>query len=152
MIWVDADAYPQAIKQILVKAAQKRKVTITFVANHYIALPKSSFLHFRQVEQGFDVADHVIATSIKPDDLLISQDIPLADEAITKGAQVINTKGDTIDKESIKQRLNIRDFNETMRFSGIQSKGPSPFSDKDKQRFANAFDQYCQKVCKKPQL
>jgi hypothetical protein len=144
-IWVDADACPKMIKEIIYKAAQKRKRPVCFVANHYFSVPKSPFIKFTQVSQGFDIADNHIVQSIEKDDLLISSDIPLADEALAKGAHVITPRGEILDKNNIKGRLNIRDFNETMRSSGIQSGGPPAMTDKDKQKFANAFDRYCQK-------
>ncbi len=144
-IWVDADACPQVIKQILFKAAQKRKIQITLVANHYFQVPPSPFLKLQQVQQGFDVADNHIVQAIKPNDLLVTSDIPLADEVITKGAFVVTPRGEPMTKENIKGRLNIRDFNETMRSSGIQSGGPAALNQKDRQQFANALDQYCQK-------
>lgn len=142
MIWVDADACPNVIKDILIKAAQKRKVTISFVANHYLRLPPSPFIRNIQVEAGFDIADDHIVQQAKASDLVITSDIPLADEAIAIGCEVLSPRGETLTADSIKPRLNLRDFNETLRASGIQSKGPDPLGQRERQQFANALDRY----------
>jgi len=142
-IWVDADACPGAVKEVLVKAANRVQLPVIFVANHYIALPPSKFLSMKQVEQGFDVADDYIVQAVEVGDLVISSDIPLANEVIDKGGMVINSRGDALTKQNIKQKLNMRDFMETMRSSAVQMHGgPSPYSAKDKQSFANALDRY----------
>ena len=143
-IWVDADACPQVIKQILFKAAQKRGITTYFVANHYFQVPPSPFIKHVQVQQGFDVADHYISQAVQVGDLLITGDIPLADEVISKDASVITPRGEKLTKNNIKGRLNMRDFSETLRASGIQSSGPAALNQKDRQQFANALDQYYQ--------
>lgn len=141
-IWVDADACPVAIREMLVKAAQKRGVPITFIANHPIPLPKHPNLQFTQVESGFDIADNLIALRAEKGDLVVTQDIPLADEVITKGAIAIGPRGHVYTKENIKSRLTMRDFMETLRSSGIQSGGPAPLNAQDKQAFGNALDKW----------
>ncbi|NRA40903.1 MAG: YaiI/YqxD family protein [Pseudomonadales bacterium] len=145
-IWVDADACPKAIKEVLCKAANRVQLPLIFVANQYLHLPKSTWIQCRQVEQGFDVADDYIVQQVKAGDLVVTQDIPLAAELIAKGAVVINTRGEALDQQNIKQRLNMRDFMETMRASAVEMRGgPAPFSAKDKQQFANALDRYLAK-------
>ncbi|MFC3680499.1 YaiI/YqxD family protein [Bacterioplanoides pacificum] len=141
-IWVDADATPKAVREIICRAASRTETMAQFVANHHIPLPPSPFLSTIQVEAGFDVADNLIAQQAQPGDLVISQDIPLAAEVIEKGVAAINNRGETYTPENIRQRLNMRDFMDTLRSSGIQSGGPAPFSDKDKQTFANALDRW----------
>ena len=142
-IWVDADACPNAIKEIMFKAAKRTESELVLVANHYLAVPKSPFIRMVQVEQGFDVADDYIVVHAQHNDLVITSDIPLAAEAIEKGAQVITSRGEAYTEHNIKQKLNMRDFMETMRSSAVDMKGgPAAFSDKDKQTFANALDRY----------
>lgn len=139
-IWVDADACPVAIKEIILRAADRKKIATTFVANHLISVPKSPFIKSIQVETGFDVADDEIVRRASQGDLVITQDIPLAAEVIAKGCLAMNPRGERWTKENIGQRLNMRDFMETMRSSGVQSGGPAPLGQKDKMAFANAFD------------
>lgn len=141
-IWVDADACPVAIKEILFKAGPRAKVRITFVANHAIRVPPSPWLSRVQVEQGFDIADNEIVRRVSSGDLVITSDIPLADEVITKGATVVTPRGEPLTKENIRSRLNIRDFMDTMRSSGIQTSGPPPLSQRERQAFANTLDRY----------
>lgn len=139
-IWVDADACPNAIKSILFKAAARTKVNVVLVANHYMQVPKSPYISLMQVNAGFDVADDEIVARVAAGDLVITSDIPLADEVLTKGAQVVSSRGESLTTDNIKPRLNMRDFMDTMRASGEASSGPPPMSNTDKQRFANAVD------------
>ena len=142
-IWVDADACPNAIKDILFRAAKRTELPLVLVANHYLAVPKSIFIDMRQVEQGFDVADDYIVEQAVLGDLVITGDIPLAADALEKGAQVITSRGEPFNKQNIKQKLNMRDFMETMRSSAVDTRGgPPPFGQKEKQAFANALDRY----------
>lgn len=142
-IWVDADACPKPIKEILLRASKRTGVDITFVANHAIPIPTGyPSVRSLTVSTGFDVADDLIEEQVNPDDLVITQDIPLADAVLTKGAKVINTRGQSLTKDNIKQRLNMRDFMETMRASGIQSGGPKPLGPRDIQDFANVLDRW----------
>ncbi|MCJ8314531.1 MAG: YaiI/YqxD family protein [Saccharospirillaceae bacterium] len=145
-LWIDADACPNQVKEIMFKAANRKKIQLTLVANQYIKIPNSPFISMTQVESGFDVADDYIVAHVEPNDLVITSDIPLADELITKGAQVLTSRGEAFTPQNIKQKLNIRDFMETMRSSGIQSGGPPPLNAQDIQQFANALDRYLSKV------
>ena len=144
-IWVDADACPKAIKEILCKAAHKRKILLVFVANQYITTPPSPFISSVQVSSGFDVADNHIVEKVSANDLVITQDIPLAADAIAKGALVINTRGEMYTKDNIEPRLTMRNFMEQMRSSGERTGGPAPFNHQDKQSFANALDRWISK-------
>ncbi|WP_256382851.1 YaiI/YqxD family protein [Photobacterium toruni] len=144
-IWVDADACPNVVKEILFRAADRAKISVTLVANQYIRTPPSPFLRSIQVEQGFDVADNYIVQECEVGDLVITADIPLADELITKGAHALNPRGELYTKDTIKQRLQMRDFMETMRSSGIQTGGPSALTQADRQNFANKLDVFLAK-------
>lgn len=144
-IWVDADACPQAIRDIIIKAARRTSTPVCFVANHVLNIPQDTLVSFRQVEKGFDQADHFIAQQVTPADLVITQDIPLASEVIEKKALALNPRGQLFTKENIRQRLNMRDFMETMRSSGVHTGGPNAFSNQDKQQFANQLDKWLAK-------
>ena len=139
-IWVDADACPVAIKEILFRAATREKIETTLVANQFISAPKSEFIKFIQVASGFDVADNEIVARVCEGDLVITSDIPLAAEVIDKQATALNARGELYSRDNIKTRLNMRDFMDTLRGSGIQSGGPPAFSQKDRQNFANQLD------------
>jgi uncharacterized protein YaiI (UPF0178 family) len=139
-IWVDADACPVVIKEILFKAADRTKITTTLVANHYVRIPPSPFISFMQVSSGFDVADDEIVKRIEANDLVITSDIPLADEVIDKSGIALSPRGELYTKENIKSRLNIRDFMDTMRASGVQTGGPPALNQNDRQNFANHLD------------
>ena len=139
-IWVDADACPVVIKEILFRAATRKKIQVTLVTNQYIRTPKSPYITFIQVASGFDVADDEIVTKVEKGDLVITADIPLADEIIEKGGLAINPRGELYTKENIKARLNMRDFMETMRSSGINTGGLPPLNQTDRQNFANQLD------------
>lgn len=141
-IWVDADAAPRPIREILCKAALRTHVHIWFVANHPLPLPSLEWVHGVQVASGFDVADHHIVQECQPGDLVITQDIPLASEIIDKKVEAIHPRGEPYDPQTIRQRLNMRDFMETLRSSGIQSGGPAAFDQRDKQTFANTLDRW----------
>lgn len=142
-IWIDADACPKAIRDIVCRAAIRTKTAAIFVANHYVPLERHSLISRIQVEQGFDKADDKISGLINPQDLVITQDIPLADEAVSKGALAMSPRGEEFSPETIKARLNKRDFMETMRGAGlVTSGGPPAFSQTDKQKFANAMDRW----------
>lgn len=141
-IWVDADACPVVIKEILFKAAQRTQTPLTLVANHAIRVPPSNVIRFRQVEGGFDVADNWIVQQCEADDLVITADIPLASEVIAKGALALNPRGELYTESNIRARLNMRDFMETLRSSGVQTGGPDALSQKDRQAFANHLDRW----------
>lgn len=141
-IWVDADACPVAIKEIIFRAAQRCKVTTTLIANHFLKTPPSPYIKFSQVGSGFDVADNEIVKRCQPGDLVITSDIPLASEVIDQGATALNPRGELYSKNNIKQRLNMRDFMDTLRSSGIETGGSAPLSQADKQAFANELDKW----------
>ncbi|MEY8203695.1 MAG: YaiI/YqxD family protein [Bermanella sp.] len=139
-IWVDADACPGVIKEIIFKAANRTKIHTTLVANHAMRIPPSEYIQFIQVASGFDVADNEIVKHIEENDLLISSDIPLADEVIEKGAKVLSPRGELFSKENIRARLNMRDFLDTLRSSGIDTGGQAAMNQGDRQLFANQLD------------
>jgi len=139
-IWVDADACPGVIKEIIFKAANRTQIYTTLVANHAMRIPPSEYIQFVQVASGFDVADDEIVKHIEKHDLLISSDIPLADEVIEKGATVLSPRGELLTKENIRARLNMRDFLDTLRSSGIDTGGQAAMSQGDRQLFANQLD------------
>lgn len=139
-IWVDADACPVVIKEILFKAADRTKVHTTLVANQPIHTPRSPFIKSLQVSSGFDVADDEIVKRLETGDLVITSDIPLAAEVIEKGGMALSPRGELHTEENIKARLNIRDFMDTMRASGIQTGGPPPLNQADRMAFANHLD------------
>ena len=141
-VWVDADACPKQIKAILFRAAERTGVDLCLVANQAMQTPPIANIKSIQVAQGFDVADNEIVRRVQADDLVITSDIPLADELITKGAQVLSSRGEMFSANSIKAKLNMRDFMDTMRSSGIHSGGPAQMSEADKREFANALDRY----------
>ncbi|MGI9261167.1 MAG: YaiI/YqxD family protein [Woeseiaceae bacterium] len=139
-IWVDADACPVVIKEILFRAAVRTRIETTLVANQYIRVPSSPYLNSVQVASGFDVADNEIVARLSAGDLVITADIPLAAEVIEKGAHALNPRGELYTTENIRARLNMRDFMDTMRSSGLQTGGPKELSQSDRQAFANALD------------
>lgn len=145
-IWVDADACPVVIKEILFKASQRTLTPLVLVANHFMRVPQSSYIQFRQVEQGFDVADNWIVVNCHADDLVITSDIPLAAEVIEKNVLALSPRGELYTHSNIRQRLNMRDFMETLRSSGIQTGGPDALNQKDRQAFANQLDRWLAKV------
>lgn len=147
-IWVDADACPVAIKEILFRAANRSHITTTLVANHAMRIPPSNWIHFQQVEKGFDVADHKIVQQITENDLLITADIPLSAEAIDKGAKVMSPRGEVLTPANIKARLTMRNFMEDLRNSGVETSGPKSLSQADRQSFANELDRLITKLKK----
>jgi uncharacterized protein YaiI (UPF0178 family) len=144
-IWVDADACPVVIKEILFRAAERTGTRVTLVANQYINTPNSRFISSVQVPKGFDVADNEIVRRSREGDLVITSDIPLADEVISKGCLALSPRGELFTAENIKAKLNMRDFMETMRSSGIQTGGPPSLNSGDKQAFANQLDKWLAK-------
>ncbi len=145
-VWVDADACPVVVREILVKAAIRTKVALTFIANHHIPVPKVENIKSIQVPKGFDVADNEIVLRVNTGDLVITSDIPLAAEVIDKGAVALSSRGELFDKSNIRQRLNMRDFmdsmRETLEASGQNRGGPPALSQADRQKFANHLDRY----------
>ena len=146
-LWIDADAIPNIAKQLITKTAERTQTTTIFVANRTITLPRLPILQMIVVEGGFDKADDYIAEHCTTGDVVVTSDIPLANDCIEKGAKVVTARGFVYDKDNIKQKLNMRDFMDTMRSTGVfdpsqQSKlgGQAPYSDKDKQAFANILN------------
>lgn len=139
-IWVDADACPSVIKDILFKAARRTGLPLSLVANHSMSIPPDKNITLTLVPSGFDAADDYIVEKCEPGDLVITSDIPLASDVLAKNAKAINTRGDEFDKSSIRATLVMRDFMDTMRSSGEHTGGPKAFSQRDKQNFANALD------------
>lgn len=141
-IWVDADACPVVVREILCRAAERSQTKLTFVANQAVKVPPSKFIKSVVVAHGFDVADHFIAAQAGQDDLVVTQDIPLAYEVIEKGAQAVSPRGEAWTPANIKARLQMRDFMETLRSSGVHTGGPPPLSQADRQQFANVLDKW----------
>ncbi len=139
-IWVDSDACPVAIKQILFKASRRTGVKLTLVANHPQSVPNNENIRLQLVAKGFDVADNFIVKNVVEKDIVVTSDIPLAAEVIELGALAINPRGELYTEETIRSRLNMRDFMEVMRDSGIVSGGPTKLGAKEKQQFANNLD------------
>ncbi len=139
-IWVDADACPTAVREILFRAATRTGLEVIFVANQHINVPASQNVQCLRVPQGFDKADNEIVKRVFPGDLVITSDIPLASDVLDKEGLVLTPRGERYTSENIKARLGIRDFMETLRASGIQSGGQSAYSSSDKQAFANQLD------------
>jgi len=139
-IWVDADACPKVIKDILFRAADRVRVPVILVANQSLQVPRSRNIRSIQVAAGFDVADNHIVQQAEAGDLVITADIPLAAEVIAKGCLALNPRGDLYTEENIRQRLNMRDFMDTLRSSGVDTGGPASFSKSDRQAFANQLD------------
>jgi uncharacterized protein YaiI (UPF0178 family) len=139
-IWVDADACPVVIRDILFRAAERTGIALTLVANQYLATPPFKHITSIQVSAGFDVADNEIVKRCEQGDLVITSDIPLAADVIAKGALALSPRGELYTTSNIKARLTMRDFMDTMRSSGIQSGGPPPMGAREKQSFANHLD------------
>lgn len=140
-IWVDADACPVVIKDILFRASKRTRVPMTLVANRPVTVPPVEHINMLRVQSGFDVADNEIVKRVEQGDLVITSDIPLAADVIEKGAFALNPRGELYSIDTIKSRLNMRDFMDTMRSSGVHTGGPPPLSQSDRQNFANHLDQ-----------
>ena len=139
-IWIDADACPVVIKEILFRAAERTGLNLTLVANHGMRIPPAPNIRFLPVESGFDVADNEIVHRCESGDLVITSDVPLAAEIIEKGGLALSPRGEAFTKENIRGRLNMRDFMDTMRSSGIEMSRTAPMSKTDRQTFANGLD------------
>ncbi len=145
-IWVDADACPAVIKDILYRAAQRSQLPLTLVANQMLRTPPSPLIRAIQVPRGFDVADDYIVERSTTGDLVITADIPLASEVLNKGALVLNPRGERYTVDNISERLSMRDMLDELRSSGVDTGGPSAFSQADRRAFAGALDRILQKV------
>lgn len=139
-IWVDGDACPNAIKDILFRAAQRTGISLTLIANHIVKVPPSRHISFLRVASGFDVADNEIVTRLAPGDLVITGDIPLAAEIIENQGQALNPRGELYTRDNIKARLVMRDLMESLRSSGIESGGQAPLNHSDRKAFADQLD------------
>ena len=147
-IWVDADACPVVIKDILYRAAEWTKVQLTLVANQALHVPPSRFINFLQVTSGLDVADNEIVKRLSVGDLVITSDIPLAAEVIEKGGHALNPRGELYSADNIRDRLNMRDFMDTLRSSGIYAGGPATLSQSARKSFANQLDKLLTKYAR----
>ena len=147
-IWVDADACPNVIKEVLFRAADRTGMMVTLVANQPLKTPPSKFIRTLQVASGFDVADNEIVQRVEKNDLVITADIPLAAEVIEKGGIALNPLGERYTPDTIRERLNMRDFMDTMRASGIQTGGPNTLNQRDRQQFANELDKWLQQAAR----
>lgn len=139
-VWVDADACPRPVKDILFRAADRRKVDVILVANASMAVPRSTRVRSLTVPHGFDAADDYIVEHSEAGDMVVTQDIPLAAQLVEKGVAVINPRGAELDGSNIGERLSVRNLMDEMRGAGMQTGGPSAFGERDKQAFANGFD------------
>jgi len=149
-IWVDADACPKVIKEILFRAAEKRKIQLTLVANRLLYCPPSRYIRALQVPAGFDVADSKIAELVETGDLVITADIPLAAEVIERGGHALNPRGEFYTKDTIQERLTMRNFMDGLRGSGVDTGGPPIFSQSDRQAFANQLDKFLARYAANP--
>ncbi|MCB1616764.1 MAG: YaiI/YqxD family protein [Pseudomonadales bacterium] len=147
-IWVDADACPVSVKEILCRAAERSGITTIFVANQGLPLPRLPVLKMLTVEKGFDKADDEIVRRVEPGDLVVSSDIPLASEVIEKGACVLSFRGESLTADNIRARLNMRDFLDTLRSSGVDTGGQASFRASDKKAFADRLDKWIQQTQK----
>lgn len=145
-IWVDADACPGVIKEILFRAAERKQIQTVLVANQLIRHPPSPWIRALQVPKGFDVADNHIVDAASSGDLVITADIPLAAAVIDKGAHALNPRGEFYSSENIRQLLDMRNFMDTLRSSGVETGGPAAFSQSDRQNFANQLDRFFAKA------
>lgn len=145
-IWVDADACPSVIKEILFRAAERKQIATVLVANQLIRHPPSPWVRAVQVPKGFDVADNHIVECAIAGDLIITADIPLAAAVIENGAHALNPRGEFYSRENIRQLLDMRNFMDTLRSSGVETGGPPVFSQADRQNFANQLDRFLAKT------
>lgn len=144
-IWVDGDACPNVIKEILYRVAERLQITVTLVANKLLRVPPSRFIKALQVPAGFDVADNEIVRLLQPGDLVITADIPLAADVLAKGGKALNPRGEFYTVDNIQQHLTMRNFMEELRGSGVETGGPTTFSQSDRHLFASQLDQFLQK-------
>lgn len=149
-IWVDADACPKVIKEMLFRAAERTAIPVTLVANRLLFTPASPYISALQVADGFDVADSEIVKRLQAGDLVITADIPLAAEVIGKGGYALDPRGEMHSADTIQAKLTMRDFMDTLRASGIETGGPAALSQRDRQRFAKHLDHYLTFLAKPP--
>lgn len=149
-IWVDADACPGVIKETLYRAAERKGIKMTLVANKVMRIPASPLISFQHVDQGSDVADNEIVKQLDAGDLVITADIPLAAAVLAKGGHALNPRGELYSANTIGVRLSVREFMDTLRGGGVITGGPPPQSQKDKQEFANQLEKLLTRLAKKP--
>ncbi|MCB4361513.1 YaiI/YqxD family protein [Quatrionicoccus australiensis] len=145
-IWVDADACPGVIKEIIFRAAERRQIQTTLVANQMLRTPPSKFIRAIQVPSGFDVADAHIVEQVQPGDLVITADIPLASLVIGRGGHALNPRGEMYTTANIRERLAMRNFMEELRSAGVDTGGPAAFGQADRQAFANQLDRFLARI------
>lgn len=150
-IWVDADACPNVIKEILFRAAERQRIEVLLVANQPLRVPRSAFIKTKQVGAGFDVADNYIAQAVQAGDLVITADIPLAAQVIERQAQALNPRGEFYTTENMQERLTMRNLMEELRSSGAISGGPAALNQQDRQAFANQLDRFLARYAKTKQ-
>lgn len=144
-IWIDADACPRAVKEVIFRASTRLKLRVIMVADRQVSRPPSPLISFVVVPRDMDSADHHIIANAQPGDLVITADIPLAAEVVEIGATGINPRGQIYTRENVRERLSMRDFLMGLRESGQEISGPAPYSKKDKERFAGSFDRFLTK-------
>lgn len=147
-IWIDADACPKMVKEVIFKASFRLKIPVTLVANSYMAVPQGGQINSIQVEKGADIADFYIVENVSDRDLVITADIPLAALVVEKGATAINPRGELYTEENVRERLSMRDFMKDLRDSGVDTGGPTSFGPKDKGNFANSLNRLLTKMMK----
>lgn len=147
-IWIDADACPKVVKEIIYKASSRLKIQVILVANNYMATPRDSLISSVQVEKGDDVADFYIVDHLSENDLVVTADIPLASLVIEKGATALNPRGELYTEDNISERLSMRDFMHDLRDTGVITGGPPPFGIKDKTNFANSLSRLLDQLVK----
>ena len=151
-IWVDADACPNVIKNVIYKVARRRRVKVILVANQFIRISESKLFSFIQVGNGFNEADEKIVKLLDRTDLVITADIPMASDVIGKGAVALNPRGEMYTTDNIRARLSMRDFMDTLRMGGVITGGPTPLDKKDVQNFTNALDKFLTQAEKQKDL
>ena len=149
-IWVDADACPGVIKDILYRAAERLQLPLVLVANQFLRTPPSPWIRAVQVPKGFDVADNHIAAQLQAGDLVITADIPLAAAVIDKAGHALNPRGEFYSRDNIREALDMRNFMDTLRSSGVETGGPPPFSQADRQAFASQLDRFLARLPRQP--
>lgn len=147
-IWIDADACPKIVKEVIFKASSRLKVDVCLVANSHLNIPLSPYISFVKVDLGADIADQYIAQNVEKIDLVITADIPLAALVVEKEATAINPRGEVYTEENIAERLSVRNFMQELRDSGMDTGGPPPLGPKDKEKFTNSFDKIMTKLLK----
>jgi uncharacterized protein YaiI (UPF0178 family) len=148
-IWVDADACPVSVKEILYRAAERSQIAMTLVANKPLAAPRSPFIRSLQVARGFDVADNEIARRLEAGDLVVTADIPLAADVISRGGHALNPRGELYSRDTIEERLSTRDFLAKLRETGVQTGGPAALDQTDRKRFADQLDRFLARLPKR---